>query len=198
MNHLAHAVLAGDDDAVVVGGLLGDFWHGAPDPAWPAALAAGVRLHRRIDSYTDAHPRVVAARRTFDGTMRRYAGIVLDVWWDHLLTRDFERLTGHALEPAVDRIERALARDFPALPPSFVLFAARTRRDHTLARYGDLDFVESVYERISQRLSRANPVAHALSALAPLERELERTFAAFWPDLVAFAASSGAREASSA
>ena len=60
-----------------------DFWRGAPDPAWPAALAAGVRLHRRVDVHTDAHPAVRAARALFVPPLRRYAGIALDVWFDH-------------------------------------------------------------------------------------------------------------------
>ena len=187
MNHLAHAVLSGDDDARIVGGLLGDFWRGAPDPAWPAELALGVRLHRRIDVTTDSHPAVREARARFDSPLRRYAGIVLDVWFDHLLTRDFERLVGVPFDAALARIERALAIPLDGLPPPFEIFLERTRRHRTLAQYGELDFVEQVYESISRRLSRDNPVACALPAIFPLERELARAFDALWPDLVALA-----------
>ena len=63
MNHLAHALLAGDDEALQLGGLLGDFVRGQPDPAqFPPRVIRGIRLHRAIDGYTDAHPAVLAAK----------------------------------------------------------------------------------------------------------------------------------------
>lgn len=104
MDHLAHVVLAGRNPLAVTGALLGDFWRGALDPAWPAALAAGVRLHRRIDTWTDGHPAVLEARAGFDPGFRRYAGIALDVWFDHLLANDFERRAGETLAVVEDRV----------------------------------------------------------------------------------------------
>ena len=62
MNHLAHALLAGDDEGLRLGGLMGDFVHGQPDPALPERVIAGIRLHRAIDVYTDSHPEVAQAR----------------------------------------------------------------------------------------------------------------------------------------
>ena len=47
MNHLAHALLAGDDEWLQLGGMLGDFVHGQPDPElFPPRVIAGIRLHR--------------------------------------------------------------------------------------------------------------------------------------------------------
>ncbi|HET9484451.1 MAG TPA: ACP phosphodiesterase [Xanthomonadales bacterium] len=187
MNHLAHAVLAGDDPAVIVGSLLGDFWRGALDPAWPEPLARGVRLHRRTDSLTDSHPAVAAVRARFDPPLRRYAGILLDVWFDHVLARDFERLAGEPLRPRLARVYAALANPPLPLPPAFALFAARTRAHDTLGHYAEPDFVESVYELIAARLAHANPVAHAYAAVAALDAPITRAFDALWPDLRALA-----------
>jgi hypothetical protein len=57
----------GANDEVLLGGLLGDFWRGAPDPQWPAAIRVGVVLHRKIDVYTDSTrtslPRAPCSRR---------------------------------------------------------------------------------------------------------------------------------------
>ena len=92
MNHLAHALLA-DAGGIefALGSAMGDFVRGRPDPAWPLARQAGLRFHRAIDAFTDAHPEVVAARNQFTPPMRRYAGIVLDVWFDHLLVLKWDR-----------------------------------------------------------------------------------------------------------
>jgi acyl carrier protein phosphodiesterase len=199
VNHLAHALLAGPDDALIAGSLLGDFWRGTPDPAWPRALAAGVRLHRRVDASTDSHAAVVRARRLFAPPFRRYAGILLDVWFDHLLARDFARWSGgESLRAFCDRCYAGLLRVLggaaegaptaPPLPPVFRLYVSRIVQDDGLAAYVNRAHVEPVLARISARLARANPVEDALPILESLERPLDAAFAALIPDLIAFAA----------
>ncbi len=189
MNHLAHAVLAGDEPELIVGSLLGDFWRGALDPMWSPALTRGVVLHRRTDSTTDRHPEVAALRARFEPALRRYAGILLDVWFDHVLARDYEAIAGEPLAPRLGRIYAALAHVPERAPPAYALFAQRTRAHHTLSRYADPEYVEAVYEAISARLSRANPIAHAFPAVAALDQPIARGFRVLWPELVAFAAS---------
>lgn len=61
MNHLAHIVLAGTDEGLRLGAFLGDHVKGRADlDDLPSGWAAGVVLHRRIDSLSDAHPAVQA------------------------------------------------------------------------------------------------------------------------------------------
>ncbi|MFN7551942.1 MAG: ACP phosphodiesterase [Pseudomonadota bacterium] len=183
MNHLAHAWLSGDHPALRIGSLLGDFWRGAPDPGWPEGVAAGVRLHRRIDGFTDAHPAVAAARTLFEPPFRRYAGILLDIWFDHRLAATFEACTGRSLRAFADEIYATLADAPDGLPAPFRLFAARAARFDVLAGYAERERLEAVFMHLSERLSRANPVAHALPLLESLERPLERAFECLWVDL---------------
>jgi acyl carrier protein phosphodiesterase len=100
VNHLAHTLLAGDDEALQLGGMLGDFVHGTPDPArFAPRVIDGIRLHRAIDVYTDAHAEVLAAKAQLPPPYRRYAGILLDMWFDRCLARDFSRWSGRPLAP---------------------------------------------------------------------------------------------------
>lgn len=187
MNHLAHAWLAGPDPDVVVGSVLADFWRGAPDPAWRPGVVAGVRLHRRIDAITDTHPAVAAARAYFDPGVRRWAGVALDVWFDHCLARDFERVTGEPLRGFVERVHAALAGARLADPPAFGLFVARLARHDGLAAYADRGHLDLVFERIAARASRANPLAVMPVLLDALDAPLLRAFDALWTDLAPFA-----------
>src|SRR6478609_8124795 len=109
MNLLAHALLAGGDDDVRFGSMIGDFVRGAIDPALPDGVRGGIALHRAVDAYTDAHAEVVAARALFEPPYRRYAGILLDVWFDHLLARDWPRHAAGSLH-AFSREVQALLR----------------------------------------------------------------------------------------
>ena len=94
MNYLAHALLAGPHPEMVLGGLMGDFVKGRIGDDWPEPLRGGLLLHRRIDRYTDEHRVVAASRARFPPPRRRFAGIVVDVCFDHFLARDFERWSG--------------------------------------------------------------------------------------------------------
>jgi acyl carrier protein phosphodiesterase len=186
VNHLAHSWLAGARAEHVIGALLGDVVRGRLQ-AWPRALGDGVRLHRRIDAYTDAHPAVLAARARFAPPFRRYAGVLLDLWFDHLLARDFERLTGAALRAFAARVYaiwRAAPRELPA---SFHLMAARLIEHDALVAYADPAHVERVLERVAARLARPSPVADALPLLQALQAPLALCFERLWPELVAHA-----------
>lgn len=196
MNHLAHALLAGDNDSLQLGGLLGDFVHGRLDAqqAWPAPVLAGIRLHRAIDVHTDAHPEVLAAKARLPPPYRRYAGILLDMWFDHCLAVDFSRWHAQPLDRYSANLRALLQRHDAQLPPPLQRFARYMERHQLPAGYADRAVLEQAIAGIGQRLSRANPLDSALPVLVAHAPELQRHFEAFFPQLQAFARDWIARE----
>ena len=85
VNYLAHFYLADPDPMLMVGNFMGDGVKGSDLAKFPDTVARGVRFHRFIDSYTDAHPEVMEAKRLFYPTQSKYASVVVDVLFDHLL-----------------------------------------------------------------------------------------------------------------
>lgn len=193
MNFLAHALLAGGDADLEVGGLLGDFVRGQPGPALPEGLRAGIVLHRAVDSFTDRHPEVVAARALFDPPWRRYAGIMLDVWFDHCLARDFGRWSELPLDTFSIRLRQRLDAREAWLPPRLRQFVTYMHARDLPAAYADPAVIGDVLTGLGQRLSRANPLDRALPVLLARDVALQRPFEAFFPELVAFATSWQAR-----
>lgn len=188
MNHLAHALLAGDDDAMRLGGMLGDFVHGTPDPAlFPPRVIEGIRLHRAIDVFTDAHEEVAAARRLLPSPYRRYGGILLDIWFDHLLARDFVRWSAQPLPAYSDELRALLHRHDALLPDGFKRFLAYMDAHDLPAGYADRAQIGRALLGVSARLSRANPVGEALPLLVELDAPLRVHFEAFFPQLQEFA-----------
>ena len=106
MNYLAHALLAGDHPADRIGGVIGDFVKGPLDPL-PAGLgpglAAGVMLHRRIDSFADTHPAFLRSRGRVSAARRRVAGVMVDMFYDHFLARHWAHFSDQALGDFTDR-----------------------------------------------------------------------------------------------
>ena len=185
MNHLAHALLAGDDPGMVFGGLLADFVRGAPDPALPPAVRAGIRLHRRIDRYTDAHPVVAAARSRFQPPLRRYAGILLDVWFDHCLARDFARWSAIPLAGFSARVREILVAHEASMPPRMRDFVRYMQARDLPAAYADRGEIATTLTGLSRRLRRANPLATALPVLVADDAALTQHFRDFFPALIA-------------
>jgi len=187
VNHLAHALLAGPNDDVLLGSLLGDFWRGAPDPGWPEGVRAGVVLHRKIDVYTDSHPYVDAARAQFETPWRRYAGILIDIYFDHVLAREWPRHADEPLEAFSARCAGLLERHAAWLPADLNRFAVYFRVHGLFAAYAQRSTIEQVLAGISRRLRHPNPLAQAGPALWALADELDESFARFFPDLNAHA-----------
>ncbi len=188
MNHLAHAWLAAPDADLMLGGLIADFLRGALDPALPRGVRIGIALHRSVDTYTDAHPHVVAARALFEPPYRRYAGILLDVWFDHLLARDWASHADGSLHAFSREVQALLATRAAELPPRMRDFARYLQMNDLPERYREIAMIDDVLRGLSHRLSRENPLSDALPVIVARAEPLGRYFAAFFPDLVAHAA----------
>jgi acyl carrier protein phosphodiesterase len=187
MNHLAHALLAAPDEDGMLGGLVADFVRGTLDPGLPRGVRAGIALHRSIDTYTDAHPQVAAARALFEPPYRRYAGILLDVWFDHLLARDWPRHADGSLHAFSRAVQALLLRRAAELPARMHGFADYMRRNDLPEAYRERTMIGDVLRGLSQRLSRANPLAHALPVIEAHAVPIQHHFEAFLPDLRAHA-----------
>lgn len=188
LNHLAHALLAGSDSDVLLGGMLGDFWRGAPDVSWRPGVRDGVVLHRKIDVYTDKHPIVDTARTLFDPPFRRFAGVLLDVYFDHVLARDWLRWSTQSLDALSERMLALLDANRDWLPPDLNRFAGYFRTVGLFASYADRNRIERVFAGIGQRFRHANPLAEAGPVLWERAAALDEAFERFFPDLQAFAA----------
>src|SRR6478672_9110346 len=191
MNYLAHAWLARHSDDAILGALLGDFVFGQSTlQDWPAAIRAEIVRHRRIDQYTDAHPSVVGARALFDAAgLRRYAGIVLDVYFDHCLARDWARWDDAPLDGFTARVYRVLQAHRDMLPARLHYIAPRMAAHDWLGSYANRASVDHAVRGIATRLSRnGDKLVACLDVLRARETDIDIAFEAFFPDLVHAAA----------
>jgi len=182
MNHLAHLHLAAPARGALVGALLADYHKGPLDGRLPAEVEQGIRLHRRIDAFTDSHPVVRELRRLFRPPARRLAGIVLDLHFDLLLSRHWGRF--HEL-PLADFCAGALSvlDDHRELfPPAGRRYLVHLRERELLRRYGDERVVEGALQHLGARLGQESAMRLAAdTARARLDR-LEQGFLTLYPE----------------
>jgi acyl carrier protein phosphodiesterase len=191
LNLLAHLLLSGPEADVDrrLGNVLGDLVKGSvegerPDLALPPGVLEGVRLHRRIDAFTDAHPVPRRSRRLIAPEWRRFSGILVDIYYDHVLTRNWPRFCPR---PLADYLDTAYAQfrayDPGQLPPEFSLVIRRMIQGHWLGSYGTREGIALTLRRVSRRLHRVLPLEEAADQLPEIYPALERDFLEFWPEL---------------
>lgn len=187
MNYLAHLHLGGDAPAQLLGSLYGDFVKGPLTGQWPAAIEAAIRLHRRIDVFTDSHPLQLQARARFAAERRRSSGILLDVFFDHCLALHWADYADEPLPHFTGRVYQVLKAE-PRLPERLALIAPRMAAQDWLGSYREFAVLEQVVAGIDRRLSRPGLLAGGLGELERLYQPLSEDFRQFYPELQAFVA----------
>ena len=188
MNYLAHIYLAQHSDDAMLGALLGDFVKPHSGHQFSAEIEAEIVTHRKVDSFTDSHPLVLDAKALFEGPRRRYAGILLDVFYDHLLAANWARYSKVPLHAFIQRFYAALARSADLLPPNLARAAPYMIEQDWLGSYQHYQGVEIAIRRISTRLSKNGDLLRdGLADLQANYAQLEDGFHAFFPELIAFA-----------
>lgn len=187
MNYLAHLHLGGPRPAQLLGSLYGDFVKGPLDGRFAAEVEAAIRLHRRIDAFTDSHPLVRTAVARFPAERRRYAGILLDLFFDHCLASEWDAYADEPLALFSARVYGVLAAQ-AELPGRLALIAPRMAADDWLGSYREFAVLERVLGNLQRRLSRPAVLDGGLAELERLYQPLREDFRAFYPELIAFAA----------
>ncbi len=189
MNYLAHLLLAGGAEADQVGGLLGDFVRGPLPCGLPPDLAAGVALHRQIDSFADAHPLFIQSRRRVSAERRRVAGIMVDLFYDHFLACHWSRFSALPLTQFTALMYARLAAREAQLPERLRQLLPRMRADDWLAGYREPARVAQALDNLGRyRLRQPNRLPGAGAELLLHYRQFESDFLDFFPDALAFTA----------
>lgn len=199
MNYLAHLYLAERSGTSLIGSLMGDFVHGRLPPGrFPLDIERGIRLHRRVDSFTDAHAAVRASRRRLRSPFRRYGGILIDMFYDHFLARDWEMFHDQPLSEFAQRTYALLEARTEVLAEALRRAVPHFRSCDLLVSYRNPSGIERALHGLSRRLSRPNPLPSGISELTRNYHQFERDFHLFMPQVEVFAHHEAERMAASA
>ncbi|MGH1371778.1 MAG: ACP phosphodiesterase [Cellvibrionaceae bacterium] len=173
MNYLAHVLLSGQDPQWQLGGLLGDFIKGplpnldslecsssttpahlldAQNEPWSRAVLQGVRLHRRLDVFTDADSDTQQCLALLGPSCRRFGAIALDVFLDHLLSRHWDEFHDQSLDHFSDHFYGVCEQQHNRLPRAAAGFIRSAANHHLFAGYGRWSVFEQVLESIDRRI----------------------------------------------
>jgi len=187
MNYLAHILIAAPNLESRLGNFVADFMRGVDREDFSPGIMAGIRMHWKVDQYTDAHPVFKRSRARLPVEHRRFAGILIDIFYDHFLARHWERFGPGTLEEYADQVLGDFMGYEDYLPERARRAIEYLKRDRRFTGYASIEVINEVLCGISQRLSRANPLCTAISGLEAAYEELEQDFLTYFPDLVCYA-----------
>jgi acyl carrier protein phosphodiesterase len=174
MNYLFHLFLSDPDPDVMLGNLMGDFVKGRLELAdYPESILFGLKQHRQVDIFANRSSAFQASRQRIDPKFGYFRSIMVDVFYDHLLARSWDRHHSIPLEQFAQQVYRTLEKKFDVLPAAMQQIVPRMIRHNWLVSYQNIEIIETVLVRLDQRIKRPTPLAAGLSQLKQHYAEFE-------------------------
>lgn len=186
MNWLAHILLSEPTPAFRLGGVLPDLAPASLLADLPSEFQRGIQRHRQIDAYTDSHAIFRRSVQRFTPPFRRFGGILVDIFYDHFLTRDWASFSNTPLPEFTAEFYAAFAGHRADLPPEAYTRLEQMQAANWLGSYGDMAGLTLTLQRLNTRLRRPFDLT---PAIAVLEREYDSfhtDFAVFFPELLSY------------
>ncbi|HCE59101.1 MAG TPA: DUF479 domain-containing protein [Prolixibacteraceae bacterium] len=186
MNYLAHLYLSGNDEKIMVGNFIGDFVKGKMWEKYPARVGQGILLHRRIDSFTDSHPKFIDARMRFKPAFGLYSGIIIDFLYDHYLAKNWNSYSEYNLHQFTKQAHTVLLKNFLRLPAQVQQFLPFLIKNKRLESYATIDGLIEAVGIMSKYSSLPNKPEQLKEIWLKDYQHLEENFTVFMPDLMSF------------
>jgi|TARA_B110000444_G_C18508683_1_gene441261 acyl carrier protein phosphodiesterase len=165
MNFLAHCVLADHAakhwrvdlqtrQGLLAGAVIADFTKGPVNNAWPQALQAGVRLHRRIDAFSNTQQAIKTTCERFPSEYRRYAPIFVDLLADYFLSISWDDFHDESKTVFSAKCYAALTEYEGFLPAHGQRFLQYAQQRDLFANYDQWKNIQRGLSSVLQRLNR--------------------------------------------
>lgn len=187
MNYLAHLFLSGEEEDVMIGNFIADFLKNSDLIKVQPSVLKGIILHRAIDQFTDQHPTFRKGNKRLHANHGKYAGVVNDIFYDHLLFSNWNRYTNEPFERFEQRVYARLIRKIHLIP-SFRQGSVKSMVHHKwLNQYKSIEGIKDVFLRMRSRVPISANLYSAHISLQEQMEEFNEDFLIFFPECIKFA-----------
>ncbi len=165
MNYLAHILLSGDDPLLLVGNFMGDGVKGSSLDHLEPMVGNGVKLHRAIDHFTDTHEMAVIGRERLRPQSGKYAGVVLDMFYDHVLSARWDEFHPLPLGQFVEEKYQLLTDHMEHMPLRIQHMLPHMIAGDWLSNYAQVQGLSKALHGISRRASNGELIKGAETVL---------------------------------
>ncbi len=164
--------------------LYGDFVKGNDLSQFPPEVQYGIRLHREIDSFIDNHPIVKEVLHLLYPSLPKVSGIAVDLFFDHLLAKNWDNYSSEPLAEFVSRFTtfEADERFYPDI--EFQYTVLHMKKNQWLLSYASLDGLQKACEGVSKRISFPNSLFNGRQVFEEHEEVISIAFQAFMKEAI--------------
>jgi acyl carrier protein phosphodiesterase len=186
MNYLAHLYLSFGHEEIMVGNYIADAVKGRQIERFSDKIQKGIRLHRSIDEFTDKHPVVENSKVKIRGRYRKYAGVVIDMFYDHFLAVNWEAYSNENLISFTRQSYKTLLKHWVIMPARMKRILPIMAAGNWLASYADAENIGLALKGISRRTTFDSGIENGIEELKLHYGEIQRDFSDFFPELIDF------------
>ena len=183
MNYLAHAFLSNNNKDLLVGNFIADHVTGNNFSDYSPQIIEGIILHRRIDAFTDAHTHFKKSKRVFYTGFEKYSGILIDIYFDYFLAKNFLYHSNIALDIFSENVYKIYTAHETILPKSSARFLGYVVKNNIYSAYATAQGIERVLYHLSQRINHKVKLNDSIPLFLANEAELQANFEAFIADI---------------
>jgi acyl carrier protein phosphodiesterase len=186
LNYLAHLFLAGTNPEFILGNFIADHVKGSDILKYSETVKKGISMHRAIDTYTDQHPVVKQSIARLRADFRKYAGVIVDMYYDHFLSAYWDQYSTINL-PAFTQTRYDILNTFqPILPMRSARLLYYMEKQNWLLSYSNFDGMQQAFNGMSRRTTFESKMEFAVESLKSGYTEFRNEFREFFPDLQAY------------
>jgi len=166
--------------------LYGDFVKGSNLEAYTESVQTGIRLHRSIDNFIDTHPDVLELKRLLYEDLPKVSGIAVDLFFDHLLAKNWSNFHELSLTDFLDRFykyEAPLTMNFSV---EFLNFIHAMRSHNWMSHYPTEYGLRKSCEGVSAKISFPNGLKEGHLVFKKHEEVITECFKKYMHDAFAY------------
>ncbi|MBU2996384.1 acyl carrier protein phosphodiesterase [Cellulophaga baltica] len=186
MNFLAHIYLSFDDDEITIGNFIADSIRGNKYKHLPERIQKGIKLHRFIDSFTDAHPTVRQSTKRLHKNYSHYSGVIVDIFYDHFLAKNWNTYSDIPLYVFVDNFYNLLEDNYVILPENTKRMMPYMISDNWILNYAKMDGIGRVLNGVNRRTNNKSKMNFAILDLEQHYYDFEKEFTSFFEELTTY------------
>jgi acyl carrier protein phosphodiesterase len=183
MNYLAHLALSGEEEEIIIGNFIGDSLKGIDTGTFSDGIQKGIQLHRFIDNFTDHHPLFIETKKIFSKQYDKYAGALVDVFFDHFLAKSFYDFHGKDLEKFAIEKQEQIRRHYNTIPQRAQQFFNYMEKNNTLYSYHETEGIRVVLEGLTDRIEKKVLLYKSFDLFLANYETIEKTFRKFYREL---------------
>lgn len=183
MNFLAHIYLSGDNDLIKIGNFMADGIRGKQFETYPLEIQKGIILHRFIDTYTDAHPIFRKSTKRLHEKYHHYAGVIVDVLYDHFLAKNWNNYSDESLADFTNRFYQSLQDNYEFLSDRTKGMMPYMIEYNWLVSYQTVEGINRILTQMDGRTKNESKMRFSSNELNEYYTEFENEFTSFFEDI---------------